>query len=104
MKFFLVCPKDFVILGFTLKNIFSMALLRMMTTTNPETGASVVGGSAFYVYNTDNINWLTLASKTGTTASSVFAYQLPNGGIGIAAVKGSVGAIVTAAGASTVTA
>ena len=75
-----------------------------MTTQNPETGASVVGGSAFFVYNTDNIKWLTLASKTGTIASSVFGYQLQNGATGIAAVKGSVGAIVTAAGASTVTA
>jgi hypothetical protein len=45
-----------------------------------------------------------LASKTGTTASSVFDYQLNGGGVGKAAVKGSVGAIVAAAGASTVTA
>jgi hypothetical protein len=81
-----------------------MALLRLMTTTNPQTGTSVVGGSAFFVYNTDQINWLTLASKTGTTASSVFDYQLNGGGIGKAAVKGSVGAIVAATGASTVTA
>lgn len=79
-----------------------MALLRMMTTTNPETGASVVGGSAPFVYNTDNINWLTLASKTGTIASSVFAYRLENGATGIAAVKGSVGAITTAAAVTNV--
>lgn len=102
MKFFLVCPKDFVILGFTLKNIFSMALLKMITTTNPATGTSVVGGSAPYLYNTDQINWLTLASKTGTTASSVFDYQLNGGGIGKAAVKHTVTAITNAAGASTV--
>jgi hypothetical protein len=81
-----------------------MALLRLMTTTNPQTATSVVGGSAFFVYNTDQINWLTLASKTGTTASSVFDYQLLGGGIGKAAVKGSVGAITAAAGASTVSA
>jgi len=81
-----------------------MALLRLMTTTNPQTATSVVGGSAFFVYNTDQINWLTLASKTGTTASSVFDYQLTGGGIGKAAVKGSVGAITAAAGASTVSA
>ena len=81
-----------------------MALLKMMTTTNPSTATSVVGGSAFFVYNTDQINWLTLASKTGTTASSVFDYQLNGGGIGKAAVKASVGAIVAAAGASTVSA
>jgi hypothetical protein len=89
-------------LGFTLKNIFSMALLKMMTTTNPATGTSVVGGSAFYIYSTDQINWLTLASKTGTTASSVFDYQLNGGGIGKAAVKHSVANITTAASATTV--
>ena len=83
-----------------------MALLRLMTTINPATAASVVGGSAFFVYNTDQINWLTLASKTGSNgaASSLFDYQLLGGGIGKAAVKGSVGAITAAAGASTVTA
>lgn len=55
-----------------------------------------------FVYNTDQINWLTLASKTGTTASSVFDYQLIGGGIGKAAVKHSVTNIASAAGASTV--
>ena len=79
-----------------------MGLLRMMTTTNPATGTSVVGGSANFLYNTDQINWLTLASKTGTTASSVFDYQLNGGGIGKAAVKHSVTSIITAAGASNV--
>ena len=79
-----------------------MALLRLITTTNPQTATSVVGGSAIFVYNTDQINWLTLASKTGTTASSTFDYQLTGGGIGKAAVKGSVGAIVAAVGASLV--
>lgn len=79
-----------------------MALLRMMTTQNPASGASIVGGSAYFLYETDNINWQTLASKTGTTASSVFQYKLPNGGTGIAAVKGSVGGIIAAVGASTV--
>jgi len=73
-----------------------MALLKMMTTTNPQTATSVVGGSAFFVYNTD------LASKTGTTASSVFDYQLNGGGVGKAAVKHSVANIITAGGASTV--
>jgi hypothetical protein len=88
----------------SLKNIFSMALLRLMTTTNPQTGTSVVGGSANFVYNTDQINWLTLASKTGTTASSVFDYQLNGGGIGKAAVKGTVASIQAAAGVATVVA
>jgi len=81
-----------------------MALLRLHTTTNPSTGTSVVGGSALFVYNTDQINWLTLASKTGTTASSTFDYQLTGGGIGKAAVKGTVASIQTAAGAATVVA
>lgn len=81
-----------------------MALLRLMTTTNPQTGTSVVGGSANFVYNTDQINWLTLASKTGTTASSIFDYQLNGGGIGKAAVKGTVASIQAAAGVATVVA
>ena len=78
-----------------------MALLRLMTTINPSTGASVVGGSAFYVYNTDNINWLTLASKTGAAGSSFFDYVLPNGGTGKAGVKASVTTIAASAGAIT---
>jgi hypothetical protein len=90
-------------LGFTKTlNISKMPLLRLMTTINPATASSVVGGSALFVYNTDQINWLTLASKTGTTASSVFDYQLIGGGIGKAAVKHSVTNIASAAGASTV--
>ena len=81
-----------------------MALLRIMTTINPQTAVAVPGGSAFLVYNTDNINWLTLASKTGSggAASSFFQYQLSNGGFGKAAVKASVGAIASAAGVTTV--
>ncbi len=79
-----------------------MALLRMMTTTNPQTATSVVGGSANFIYDTDKINWPTLASKAGTTASSVFDYQLVGGGIGKAAVKHSVTNIIAATGASTV--
>jgi hypothetical protein len=76
-----------------------MALLRMSTTQNPATGTSVVGGSANFIYNTDLINWQTLASKTGSggAASSLFDYQLPNGGRGVAAVKHSVTNILAAA-------
>ena len=81
-----------------------MALLRLMTTINPQTATSVVGGSANFVYNTDQINWLTLASKTGTTASSTFDYQLNGGGVGKAAVKGTVASIQAAAGVATVVA
>jgi hypothetical protein len=81
-----------------------MALLRIMTTVNPSTAASVVGGSAQYVYNTDNINWLTLASKTGSggNAFSTFDYQLQGGGIGKAVVKASVGLILASSGATLV--
>lgn len=79
-----------------------MALLRMNSTVNPITGASIVGGSSLLVYNTDNIVWGTLASKVGTTASSIFDYVNGNNSIGKAAVKHSVTNITTAAGASTV--
>jgi hypothetical protein len=86
------------------KTFISMALLKMMTTINPATGTSVVGGSAYYIYNTDQINWQTLASKTGTTASSVFDYQLNGGGIGKAAVKGTVTQIQATASPATIVA
>jgi hypothetical protein len=79
-----------------------MALLRMNSTVNPITGASIVGGSSLLVYNTDNIIWGTLASRVGTTASSTFDYVNGNNSIGKAAVKHSVTNITTAAGASTV--
>jgi len=84
-----------------------MALLRLQTVINPATGTAVASpGSAFLIYSTENINWLTLASKQGSggAASTFFDYQLIGGGIGKAAVKGSIGAIQAAAGASTVTA
>ncbi len=79
-----------------------MALLRMNSTVNPLTGASIVGGSSLLVYNTDGIVWGTLASRVGTTASSTFSYDNGNGSIGQAYVKHSVTNITTAAGASTV--
>lgn len=79
-----------------------MALLRMYSTVNPITGASVVGGSSLITYNTDGIVWGTLASKVGTTASSTFDYVNGNGSIGKGYVKHSVTNITNAAGASTV--
>ena len=81
-----------------------MALLRMMTTVNPKTGGSVTGGSAFFVYNTDNIVWGTLASKVGSngSASSLFDYANENGTIGRPQVKASVTTIVASAGALTI--
>lgn len=87
-------------MGFTLKNI-SMAILRMMTTISPLSGASVVGGSALVAYNSDNIAWATLASKTGTTASSTFSYLNQTGVIGQVQVKASVTGILAAVTAST---
>lgn len=78
-----------------------MAILRMQTTVSPLSGASVVGGSALIAYNSDNIAWPTLASKTGTTASSTFSYLNQNGVIGQAQVKASVTGILAAVTAST---
>ena len=88
-------------MGFTLKNI-SMAILRMMTTVSPLSGASVVGGSALIAYNSDSIAWATLASKVGTTASSTFEYLNQTGVIGQVQVKASVGGILAAVSASTI--
>jgi hypothetical protein len=88
----------------SLKTFFSMALLRLQTIINPQTATSVVGGSAAYVYNTDQINFLTLASRSGDANQSVFDYQLNAGGVGKAIVKGTVASIITATGAATVVA
>lgn len=78
-----------------------MAILRMQTTVSPLSGASVVGGSALFAYNSDNIAWATLASKAGTTASSTFNYLNQNGTIGKVQVKASVTGILAAVSAST---
>ena len=78
-----------------------MALLKMYSTINPLTGASVVGGSAYIAYNSDSIVWGTLASKVGTVASSAFDYINANGTVGKAQVKASVGLILASAGALT---
>lgn len=79
-----------------------MALLRMMSTVNPISGASIAGGSAFVTYNTDSMVWTTLASKTGTTASSTFEYINTNGTVGQAWVKASVTTILASAQAITI--
>jgi hypothetical protein len=88
----------------SLKAFTSMALLKIMTTINPSTAASVAGGSAYFVYNTDQINFLTLASRTGSggSAFSTFNYELNGGGIGKATVKASTGAVLAPLGASAV--
>ena len=53
-----------------------MGTLRSMWSTQiPGSGASLASpGSQLVTYDSDYINWPTLASKTGTTASSVFVY------------------------------
>jgi hypothetical protein len=81
-----------------------MAILRMQTTVSPLSGASVVGGSALIAYNSDNIAWATLASKSGVNgvASSTFSYLNQTGVIGQVQVKASVGAILAAVSASTI--
>ena len=72
-----------------------------MSTISPISGASITGGSAYVAYNSDSIVWPTLASRTGTTASSIFEYQNVNGTIGQARVKASVAGILAAVSAST---
>lgn len=71
----------------------------MWTTTGPFSGLSS-GGSTLVAYDTSSIVWPSLASKTGTTASSTFQYQGPNSTLGEAYVKASVLGITAAAGAS----
>ena len=96
-------PKDFVILGFTLKFI-SMALLSLVTTVDPLTGGSVSGGSRAFVYNTDGIIWGTIASKTGSggAASTFFDYVNANGTIGRPRVKASLTTILASAAVITI--
>ena len=80
-----------------------MAILRMMTTLSPLSGASVTGGSTLVAYNSDNIAWATLASKSGVNgvASSTFNYLNQSGTIGKVQVKASVTGILAAVSAST---
>lgn len=78
-----------------------MAILRMSSTKLPQSGKELAA-SVIIGYDTDKIVWPTLASKTGTTASSVFDYVGPNSEVWNAAVKHSVTNILSAAGASTV--
>ena len=79
-----------------------MALLRMHSTTNVLTGESIPGGSTLVTYNTDFMNWPTLASQSGYAAWSTFRYTNSNGTNGVANVKHTVANIASAAGASTV--
>ena len=76
-----------------------MAILQMWTTTGPFSGLAS-GGSTLIAYDTNQIVWPSLASKTGTTASSTFQYQGPNSTLGEAYVKASVLGITAAASAS----
>lgn len=80
-----------------------MALIRLHTVINPSTATTPPSpGSVNLVYDTDRINWMTLASKTGSggAASTFFDYTLQGGGVGKAAVKASIGAILASIGAS----
>ncbi len=89
-------------MGFTLKNIFSMALLNMYSTVSPISGLAISTGSALITYNTDAMNFPTLASQSGVAAWSQFEYTNANQTVGIARVKHTVTSIRTAAGASLV--
>jgi hypothetical protein len=86
------------------KNTFSMALLNMQSTVSPISGLAIStpSGSALITYNSDAINWPTLASQSGIPAWSQFQYTNANQTVGIARVKHTVANIRTAAGASTV--
>jgi hypothetical protein len=53
-------------------------------------------------YNTDAINWPTLASQSGIAAWSTFQYNFPTGAVGTANVKHTIAAIRTAASATNV--
>jgi hypothetical protein len=79
-----------------------MALLKMYSTTSVLTGAPIAGGSALDIYNTDNINWPTLASQSGHSTWSTFRYTNINNTVGVANVKHTVANILTATGASLV--
>jgi hypothetical protein len=79
-----------------------MALLKMYSTTDVLTGSPISGGSALVVYNTDNMNWPTLASQSGHPTWSTFRYTNSGGTNGVANVKHTIANIMTAAGASTV--
>jgi hypothetical protein len=79
-----------------------MALLNMYSTVSPISGTTVTGGSALLTYDSNNINWGTLASQSGVAAWSQFQYTNANNTVGVAKVKHTVANIRTAAGASTV--
>lgn len=72
----------------------------MWSTTLPGSGLEDPNGSSLVAYDTSSIVWPSLASKTGTKASSTFSYTGPNSTVGKAFVKASVLGITAAAGAS----
>lgn len=79
-----------------------MALLNMHSTVSPISGMAISTGSALITYNTEAMNWPTLASQSGIAAWSRFEYTNANQTIGTAYVKHTVANIRTAAGASLV--
>jgi len=71
----------------------------MWSTTAVNSGASLASpGSQLISYDSDFINWPTLASKVGTTASSTFLYGAQNLAAPNAHVKLSVASIRSAYG------
>jgi len=78
-----------------------MGTLRTMWSTSPvDSGAALASpGSVLITYDSDYINWPSLASKTGTTASSAFIYGNPNLAAPNAHVKLSVASVRAAFGA-----
>jgi hypothetical protein len=79
-----------------------MALLNMYSTQSPLGGPVTPGASPLVTYNTDAINWPTLASQSGIAAWSTFQYNFPTGAVGTANVKHTIAAIRTAASATNV--
>ena len=79
-----------------------MALLNMYSTVDPLTGIAVSGGSSLITYNSDGINWPTLASQSGHSTWSTFQYTNTNQSTGVARVKHTIANIRTAASATTV--
>lgn len=76
-----------------------MALLNMYSTVSPISGLAIPGGSSVLVtYNSENINWPTLAAQANPE-NSQFEYTNANGTIGIAKVDHAIEDIRDAANA-----
>lgn len=78
-----------------------MGTLRTMWATTSVSSAKALAspGSQLITFDSDYINWPTLASVTGTTASSSFTYGTVNLAANNAVVKVSVASVRSAFGA-----